>query len=107
LAETVTRVAAAPVFQPLSDLPQAVRPAIERLRVNVLLYAPVARHRLVMIGGRQLREGDDVLAGVRLDEIKPQGLVLRHGSVRVLLPVPGARPHVGAPSHAGGVAANS
>lgn len=98
-AEAVTRVAAAPAFQPLGDLPQTVREAIERMRVNALLYAPVARHRLVVVEGRQLREGEDVMAGVRLDEIKPQGLVLRHGSVRVLLPTAFARPPTqGAPS---------
>lgn len=98
-AEAATPVAAAPAFQPLGDLPQTVREAIERMRVNALLYAPVARHRLVVVEGRQLREGDDVMAGVRLDEIKPQGLVLRHGSVRVLLPTALARPPTqGAPS---------
>lgn len=69
------------------------------MRVHAILYAPVARHRLAMVEGRQLREGDDVMAGVRLDEIKPQGLVLRHGSVRVLLPTSFARPRTqGIPS---------
>jgi hypothetical protein len=106
-AEPVLRAAAAPVFQPLSDLPQAVRQAIERVRVHVHLYAPLARHRLVMVEGRQLREGDDVMDGVRLDEIKPQGLVLRHGSIRVLLTTPFARPQYSLLPAAGDMAVNS
>ncbi|WAC74568.1 general secretion pathway protein GspB [Roseateles sp. SL47] len=81
-----------PVYQTVADLPEEVRRAVQRLRVQVHLYVPLARHRLVMVDGQSVREGEELLSGVRLDEITPRGLVLRHGELRVKLETPFVRP---------------
>jgi hypothetical protein len=72
--------------RPLSDLPQELRARISRLKVTVYLYAPQRGHRFVMIDDRQLREGDEVFAGLRLDEIMEEGMVLQYNGLRVLAP---------------------
>lgn len=78
-------------LKPLSDLPLDLQATISRMRVRVHMVAPQPSHRLVIVDDKQLREGDELLAGVRLDEITEAGLVLRHRQMRVLAPVPTAR----------------
>jgi general secretion pathway protein B len=70
------------VFQTLDELPGALRGAIEGVRIQLYLYAPAARQRWLMVGGKRLREGEDLVDGVRLEEITPQGLVLSQGAQR-------------------------
>jgi hypothetical protein len=78
--------------KPLSELPPELKEAVERLRVRVYLYAPQRRNRMVLTDGRQLREGDELTEGLRLEEITPTGMVLRHGALRVLAPMASASP---------------
>jgi hypothetical protein len=73
-------------LKPVSVLAPEIRAMLAQTKVQVLFYAPQARSRFVMIDGRQLREGDELLAGLRLQEITDTGMVLRHKDVLVLLP---------------------
>jgi hypothetical protein len=73
--------------RPLSDLPAELRSAAERVRAAVHVYAPHPRNRMLLVDGRQLREGDPLAEGLKVDEITPAGVVLRHGALRVLSPV--------------------
>lgn len=84
-APAATVVEAPP--RPLSDLPAPLRPAAERVRAAVHVYAPHRRNRMLLVDGRQLREGDQLAEGLKVDEITPAGVVLRHGALRVLSPV--------------------
>jgi hypothetical protein len=70
----------------LSALPPDVRAAIAQMKVRVLFYAPQPRSRFVMIDGRELREGDELLSGLRLQEITDTGMVLKHKGMLVLSP---------------------
>lgn len=75
----------------LGDLPADVRTLVQRAKVRVLVHTPQRRHRFVIVEDRQLREGDELVAGVRLEEITDLGMVLRHKDTRVLAPSPGNR----------------
>lgn len=70
----------------LGDLPTEIRSLVERAKVRVLVHAPQSRSRFVIVEDRQLREGDELVAGVWLEEITERGLVLRHKETRVLAP---------------------
>ncbi|SEK64291.1 Type II secretion system protein B [Roseateles sp. YR242] len=76
---------AAPTFLTIDELPPSLRGAIEGVRVQLHLYGPVARQRLLVVAGKRLREGDDLVDGVRLEEITPQGMVLSQGAQRFLI----------------------
>lgn len=73
-------------LKPLSALPPDVRTSLARMKVRVLFYAPQPRSRFVMIDNRELREGDELVAGLRLEEITDTGLVMKHKDTLVLAP---------------------
>lgn len=75
----------------LGDLPADVRTLVQRAKVRVLVHTPQRRHRFVIVEDRQLREGDELVAGVRVEEITDLGMVLQHKDTRVLAPSPGGR----------------
>ena len=75
----------------LSALPPDLRAAFARMKVRVLFYAPQRRSRFVLIDSRELREGDELFDGLRLEEITDTGLVIRHNDILVLAPTLAAR----------------
>lgn len=77
--------------KPLTHLPGDLQAMVKGMKVRVYMVAPQRRLRFVMVEDRQLREGDELFAGLRLDEITEAGLVLRHNGTRVLAPAPGGR----------------
>jgi general secretion pathway protein B len=85
------RAAALAEVKSLSALPPDVRATIGQMKVQVLFYAPQPRSRFVMIDGRELREGDALFDGVRLEEITENGLVLKHKDMLALWPPPGGQ----------------
>lgn len=68
----------------LSALPPDVRATIAQMKVRVLFYAPQRRSRFVLIDSREVREGDELFDGLRLEEITDNGLVIRHKDTLVL-----------------------
>jgi Type II secretion system protein B len=78
-------------LKPLSALPPDVRAVIAQMKVRVLFYAPQRRSRFVLIDSREVREGDDLFDGLRLEEITDNGLVIRHKDMLVLAPALAAR----------------
>ncbi len=78
-------------MRPLSALPLELQALVHQMKVRVLLYAPLRRSRFVLIDGRQLREGDELFAGLRLHEITQAGMVLQHNGIRVLAQAPTGR----------------
>lgn len=85
------RAVAVADLKPLSVLTPDLRMALSLMKVRVHFYAPQPRSRFVMIDGRELREGDELLAGLRLEEITDTGMVLRHKDMLVLSPAPISR----------------
>jgi hypothetical protein len=78
-------------LKPLSALPPQARAAITRMKVRVLFYTPQRRHRFVLVDSREIREGDELFDGLRLEEITDTGLVLKHKDTLVLAPALAAR----------------
>ena len=61
------------------------------MKVKVIFHTPQRRNRFVMIDSRELREGDELFAGLRVEEITHAGLVVRHKDTLVLAPTLAAR----------------
>jgi general secretion pathway protein B len=72
--------AAAPVVQTpvtaMTDLPLAIQQELPTLTISVHAYSPKAADRLVDINGRLLHEGDQVVPGLMLERITPDGMIL-------------------------------
>ena len=80
--------------------PPAPGEALARLTLDVLVYSDVPAERLVFINGRKYVEGQAVDGDAVLEQITPDGAVLRHGDQRVVLRPklnPYARPRPGSP----------
>lgn len=74
-----------PGFITYWELPQGVRDSLPDIRITVLVYAQKPEDRFVLINGQRLVEGDEVLNGVLLDEIKREGAVFRYRKYRFLV----------------------
>ncbi len=65
-----------------SELPAAVRRNVPPLNVSGYSYAEEAEARMVVINDRMLREGDEAGAGVRVDRIGAEGVILNYKGYR-------------------------
>jgi hypothetical protein len=89
-ADPAARPATAP-----TPAPSAAGPALSPLTLDVLVYSDVPAERLVFINGRKYVEGQAVDGDTVIEQITPEGAVLRHqGKPLVLRPKlnPYARP---------------
>jgi general secretion pathway protein B len=79
--------AAAPMLTaPLMEqLPEAVRESLPAIRVDALLYAERPAERMVFIDGRRYREGDTVSEGLRIEEIRRDGVILSYKGERFMV----------------------
>lgn len=66
----------------LSELPEGVRKALPDFSIAAFLYSEDPFSRMVRINGRMLREGEDLSPGLRLEEITPDGVIMRHQDYR-------------------------
>lgn len=57
----------------------------ERFRLEVLVYSEVAAERMVFINGRKYVQGDSIVDGPRIDEIRPDSVVLTEQGRRFTL----------------------
>lgn len=71
----------------LSSLPDDFRAALPALMVNIHVYAPDERQRILYINNRPLKRGEEI-EGVVVEEIVPEGVVLRARGQRFKLPRP-------------------
>jgi general secretion pathway protein B len=67
------------------ELPPAERARIAEIDVQLHYYTAVPERRLVRINGTNLHEGEGA-GGVRVDEIRPDGMVLEAGGVTFFYP---------------------
>jgi general secretion pathway protein B len=66
----------------LNDLPADVRSALPPLKISAHVYSPEPHSRLVQVNDQLLQEGQDSIQGLKVEEIMPNGLVLRFKGYR-------------------------
>ena len=71
-----SRVVAAGKVLDLKELPPAVRSSLPDLKISAHYYAVERQSRFTKINEQTLREGQVLAAGVKLEEITPDGVVL-------------------------------
>ena len=73
--------------EPISfwQLPQALRDGLPEIKVTVLVYSETSEERFVLINGLRLKEKDELISGVLVDEIRRDGVVFRYKNYRFLL----------------------
>jgi general secretion pathway protein B len=59
----------------LADLPLALQQELPPMTVSVHAYSARPADRMVGINNRMLREGDEVVPGLKLEQITPEGMV--------------------------------
>lgn len=72
----------------LSSLPESFRSSLPPLDVNIHVYSPEETQRILYINNRQARQGERIQAGVMVEEIVQDGVVLRFRGQRFKLPRP-------------------
>ena len=66
----------------LAELPLPLQQELPKLAISVHAYSSEPARRMVGINGRVLREGAEVSPGLRLEQIRPEGLVLSYKGYR-------------------------
>lgn len=66
----------------LSELPPHTRSQVPELQWSGYIYSPTPRERSLLVNGRLLREGDEVLPGLRLEQMRADGVVLDYKGLR-------------------------
>jgi general secretion pathway protein B len=69
---------AASQVQKWYELSQQIRDAIPDISVSMLIYSTKPGERWININGSKRREGDEISAGLKLDEITPDGAILNY-----------------------------
>lgn len=72
----------------LSSLAESFRSSLPPLDVNIHVYSPEESQRILYINNRQVRQGERIQAGVLVEEIVQDGVVLRYRGQRFKLPRP-------------------
>jgi len=73
---------AEPAVIAMADLPLSVRQELPAITISVHAYSDNPAARLVGIDSRILREGDDVVAGLKLEQITPEGMIFSYKGYR-------------------------
>jgi len=66
----------------MNELPQSVLSGLPNLSLSLHLYYADPSSRLISIKGRTLREGQELTAGLKLEEINPDGAVFSFQNYR-------------------------
>ena len=72
----------------LSSLPEVFRNSLPPLNVNIHVYSPNESQRILYINNRQVQQGERIQAGVLIEEIVQDGVILRFRGQRFKLPRP-------------------
>lgn len=71
-----------PKVIPQSELPASIQQEIPAMSIALHAYTATPGDRMVMINDRMLRQGDSLAAGLRLEQITPDGLILGYKGYR-------------------------
>ena len=66
----------------LQELPPAIRQNLPAFSVTALLYSSKPDSRMVRINDQMMHEGQDLAAGIKLEEIARDGIILRYQKFR-------------------------
>jgi general secretion pathway protein B len=72
----------------LRNMPAEFQQELPPLVVNIHVYTPDESQRILYINNRQYRRGDEVDGGILVEEIVPDGVVLRYRGQHFKLPRP-------------------
>ena len=72
----------------LREMPNEFQRKLPELVVNVHLYSANEAENLVYINNQQLRRGEQLKGGIRVEEIVPEGVVLSYAGTLFKLPRP-------------------
>lgn len=72
----------------LSELPAGFRDRLPPLVVNIHVYSPNVAQRILYINNRPCRPGQEIDGGVVVEDILPDGVLLRFDNQRFRLPRP-------------------
>ncbi|MFY2763689.1 general secretion pathway protein GspB [Arenimonas sp. MALMAid1274] len=85
---TPAPVDAAPPLPSVASLPAADRAQLPPLKLSMHVYSDTPAQRFVILDGQRLAEGAAPTAGVVVEEIRRDGLVLSINGQRMLLTRP-------------------
>jgi len=85
--KTVTEPTLPPIFA-LADLPPAVRNQLPSLQLAGLTYSSNPQHRMVIVNGQVLHEGDTAAPDVILERIETGQTIWRFQEWRYAVPLP-------------------
>jgi general secretion pathway protein B len=68
----------------MAELPLSIRQEMPPLSISVHAYSREPKDRLIGINDRVLHEGENLAPGLRLEEITPNGMILRYKGYRFL-----------------------
>jgi general secretion pathway protein B len=66
----------------LAELPVAVQEGLPAFSISAHVYSSDPASRMVKINGQTMREGDTLAAGLKLEEIAPDGVIFRYETYR-------------------------
>ena len=66
----------------LNALPLPIQQSLPALVISVFLYSEDPTLRMVKINGQMMREGQSLTAGLKLEEITPEGVILSYKNYR-------------------------
>jgi len=72
----------------LSSLPESFRNRLPKLVVNIHVFSPDEAQRILYINNRPYKRGEQIPGGVVVEEIVPEGVILRAQGQRFKLPRP-------------------
>lgn len=84
-ASAATETPATSSLKLMWELPLATRRSLPEIKLSMHVFATEPAQRFVIINGERRAEGDD-FDGLKLIEIRTDGVVLEHDSVRFLYP---------------------
>ena len=71
---------------PLSELPENVRRGLPALTVSGATYSETPAHRMLIVNGQVVREGEEPVPGVVLERIQLKSAILRFRGLRYSVP---------------------
>jgi general secretion pathway protein B len=70
----------------LGELPEPLRRDLPQIVFGGSMYSEQRSARMVVLNGRVFREGDTIIPGLVLEEVRPRSAVLRYRDQRFSLP---------------------
>lgn len=66
----------------LNELPSSIQQSLPAFSISTLIHSSDPASRMVKINGQTMREGQDLIAGLKLEEITADGVIFRYHNYR-------------------------